>query len=166
MFWEVKRTCIPNVICANKNNREFNAAYITSPYYGVPRVKISQYMDIRFIFFSESLLYELLNLCTGGQRPRFHQPSASAWPQRTNWRMEAAFCQEVPPPEVMYLVQENELSATTGPLLQNAKANWLWHNHKKIPDPGRLSLSLPLDTHMHRHENDHFILLLYWHFWA
>ena len=56
MFWQVKRTCIQNVIHADMNNRELHRVYITSPYYGVPCVKISQYMYICPIFLSESLL--------------------------------------------------------------------------------------------------------------
>ena len=55
--------------------------------------------------------------------------------------MEAAFCQEVSQQEVTYEARENEPSAAIGPLLQNAKADWLWHNHKKKPIADGLSSS-------------------------
>ena len=35
----------------------------------------------------------------GGRRPRFRQPSASARPRWTNWRMEAGFCRGSVSPE-------------------------------------------------------------------
>ena len=48
---------------------ELKAAIITSTYYGVPWGKISWYMSICPIVFSQSLLYEFLNLSTGGLGP-------------------------------------------------------------------------------------------------
>ena len=51
---------------------------------------------------SESLLYKFLDLSTGGKGPRFHQPATLVWPQPTNWRMEAAFCQEASHQEGTY----------------------------------------------------------------
>ena len=42
----MNKTPIHNIIHTNMNDREFNAAYITSPYYGVPPVKISLYMYV------------------------------------------------------------------------------------------------------------------------
>ena len=65
--------------------------------------------------------------------------------------MEAAFSQKVSRQEVSYLAQENHPSARTALLLSNAKADWLWHNHKKMR-------SLPPLGHMHK--NDHFTILL------
>ena len=98
-----------HVVHADMNEWECKAVYITSPYSGVSPVKISQYMDICPIFLSEGLVYEF---CDCG--PRFHQPSASAWPLRTNWGIEVAFCQEVSWQEGRYQVRENEPSTTTG----------------------------------------------------
>ena len=112
-------------------------------------MKISQYMDTCPIFLSESLLFEFLNLSTGGQGPCFCQPSFSAWPLWRNWRTAAAFCPETSQQEARYQVQENEPNATT--VLAVAQ-------QKEYADCCQ-TLSLPLDTCMPVHENDLFIIL-------
>ena len=146
----MNRTCIHNVVHTDINNRAFfvffTAVYITSLYYGVPRVKILQYICICLIFLSEGLLYEFLNLSTGGWKPNFCQLSTSAKTQQMNWRMKAAFCQEVSAgSDVLGMGEMN-------------KVLWLaWHNDKKMPVCDGLSLP-PLDTRMHWHENYHFVI--------
>ena len=117
ILWWVNRTHTHDIIHASMNNREIIAAYIISSYYGVPWVKNLQCMDICPIIFSESVLCEFSILSTGGQGPCFGQSSASAWPLWMNWRMDAAFFQEVSQQEVRYKEQENETSATIGTLL-------------------------------------------------
>ena len=95
-------------------------------------VKISQYIDICPIFLSESPLYECLNLSADSWGTCYHQPSTSTWPQRTNWRMEAAFCQQVS-------ARKCHIKRLK---MNQAEANWLGHNHKKMLVADRLSSCL------------------------
>ena len=51
------------------NDRELNAAYIITLYYGVPWVKISQFMYPGVMFISESLLYGFLTFYSWPRAP-------------------------------------------------------------------------------------------------
>ena len=152
-FWSVKRTRIYDVIHADMNHFELKVAYITSTYHGVPRVKVSQYVDVcptllsykvccaSFSIFLLSVFrfgMTVANELKKGRARHFVRKCLGR-----KWGIRRG---------------ENEPSATIGPLPSNAKADWLCRNHKKIPLAD--SLSLPSDTRTHRHENEHFIILL------
>ena len=87
-----------------------------------------------FNILSESLLYEFLNLSTGGQGPSFYQTSASAQPQQftKKWGIKHRKINQVRQMACFFKIQKDD---------------WLWHNHKKMPVADGLSPS-PKNTCM------------------
>ena len=73
-------------------------------------------MKIGPIVLSESLLYEFLNLSTGGQGPRFHQPSHFGMPAANELKNGSCIL-PVSSQEMKYEGWENEPSATISSLL-------------------------------------------------
>ena len=67
---EICYTYIRKNLHADMNKTETNTVYAT-PYYHVPQVKISQYMNTCHIFLSECLWYVSLDLSTGGPGPGY-----------------------------------------------------------------------------------------------
>ena len=59
-------------------------------------------MNICPIFLSESMLYEFLNLSTGGQGPPFSLAFHFGMTASNELKKEPAFCQEVSAQEVTY----------------------------------------------------------------
>ena len=136
------------------NDRELEATCITSPYFGVSQVKISQYMDICLIFLSESLLCEFSNLSTDGREPCFSQPFASAWLQQTKNGSCILPGSVLPGSNVLYMGKWTK------------RYDWLASlkctSLLAVAQPQEIvgfwqTLSLPLDTCVHRHETDYFI---------
>ena len=119
---------------------DLNAAYIASPYYGIPWVKILQYIYICLIFLSDSQLYELLNLSSGGNGPHFRQCSALAWPLQTNWKNESCILPGSISPEsdVLSVGKMNQVLWLVC-FFQMKIEHWLRHNHKKMPVADGLS---------------------------
>ena len=138
---------------ANMNDREFKAAYITSPYYWVPWEKISQYMDICPIFHSEILLQEFSNLSTFSSAFRFSMSAAN--------ELKNGSC-----------ILQGSVSAGSEVLITGKwTIHYYWPASPKcksqlaVAQPHEnascwWTLSLPSDTCMNSHENDHFNILL------
>ena len=151
---------IHNVIRADMSDWEFKAARSTSPYYGVPQVKISQYMCICPILLSESLLFEFLNLFYWGPKApfssAFHFSLAAAHELKNQRKLHfARKC----------LVRNVVLSMGKWTKHYNWPASWKCKSQPAVAQPEEnascwRTLSLPSDTHMHRHENYHFIILI------
>ena len=165
MFWYANRTCIHNVTDADMKNREFNTAYTTSLYYGVPRMKISQDMDICLIFLSESLLYEFLNLSTGGWGPHYCQPPVSIMTATNELKNGSCISPGCIPTKSDILSTGKWTKHYDWPTSFKCKS-WLAVAQPQENASCWWTLSLPPDTRMHKHENDHFIILLYLHFFG
>ena len=128
-------------------------------YYGELWVTISQHMYICPILLSESLLYEFLNLSTGGHRPRFCQPSASTWSQ---WMKNGSCILPGSVSQGRDILSKGKWAKHYDWPASLKCRSWLAAAQPQ-ENVGCWQIPPPPDTHMHRHENDHFINDHYYH---